>query len=340
MKSPFASRNFAPESKRNNMTSKMKAAVCTQYGAPEVIQITELAKPAPKDNEILIKIHATAVNSGDCRLRKADPFAIRFFFGLFKPKNPVLGGVLSGIVEAVGKNVTQFQVGEAVFGSTQMRLSTHAEYICLPETGALAIKPENFSHEEAAALPFGGMTALHYLRKANVQPGQKVLIYGASGAVGTAAVQIAKYFGAEVTGVCSTSNLDLVKSLGAANVIDYTQTDFTKTGKTYDVVYETVDKAPFSSCIRVLKQDGTLILGAALLGGMLRGAWRSLTSKQKVITGVAAETTEAANFLRKLATEGKLKAVIDKTYPLEQMVAAHTYADKGHKRGNVVIELV
>ncbi len=318
----------------------MKAAVCTQYGAPEVIQITELAKPEPKENEIRVKIHATAVNSADCRLRKADPFAVRFFFGLFKPKNPVLGGVLSGIIEAVGKNVTQFQVGDAVFGSTQMHLSTHAEYICLPETGALAIKPENIHHEEAAALPFGGMTALHFFRKANVQPGQKVLIYGASGAVGTAAVQIAKYFGAEVTGVCSTSNLSLVKSLGADTVIDYTKTDFTKTGEVYDVVYETVDKAPFSSCISVLKQDGTLILGAALLGGMLRGLWTSWTSRKKVIIGVASETAEAANFLQKLAAEGKLKAVIDKTYPLEQIAAAHAYADKGHKRGNVVIGLV
>jgi len=317
----------------------MKAAVCTQYGAPEVLQVTELAKPAPKDNEILIKIHATAVNSADCRLRKADPFAIRFFFGLFKPKNPVLGGVLSGIIEAVGKNVTQFHVGDAVFGSTQMHLSAHAEYICLPETGALAIKPQSISHEEAAALPFGGMTALHFLRKANVQPGQKVLIYGASGAVGTAAVQIAKYFGAEVTGVCSTSNLEMVKSLGAANVIDYTTTDFAKTGETYDVVYETVDKAPFSSCISVLNQKGKLILGAALLGGMLRGAWISLTSKQKVITGVAAETAEAANYLQKMAIEGKLKAVIDKKYPLEQIAAAHAHADNGHKRGNVVIGL-
>jgi len=318
----------------------MKAAVCPQYGAPEVLHLTELAKPAPKDNEILVKIYATAVNSADCRLRKADPFAVRFFFGLFKPKNPVLGGVLSGIIEAVGKNVTQFQVGDAIFGSTQMKLSTHAEYICLPETGALAIKPENISHEEAAALPFGGMTALHFLRKADVQPGQKVLIYGASGAVGTAAVQIAKYFGAEVTGVCSTSNLDLVKSLGADAVIDYTKTDFAKTGETYDVVYETVDKAPFSSCIHVLKQNGTLVLGATLLGGMLRGAWRSLTSKQKVITGVASETAEAANFLKKLAAEGKLKAVIDKTYPLEHIVAAHAHADNGHKKGNVVIGLV
>lgn len=318
----------------------MKAAVCTQYGAPEVLQITELAKPAPKDNEILIKIHATAVNSADCRLRKADPFAIRFFFGLFKPKNPVLGGVLSGIIEAVGKNVTQFHVGDAVFGSTQMHLSAHAEYICLPETGALAIKPQSISHEEAAALPFGGMTALHFLRKANVQPGQKVLIYGASGAVGTAAVQIAKYFGAEVTGVCSTSNLEMVKSLGAANVIDYTTTDFAKTGEIYDVVYETVNKTPFSSCISVLNQKGKLILGATLLGGMLRGAWRSLTSKQKVITGVAAETAEAANYLQKMAIEGKLKAVIDKKYPLEQIAAAHAHADNGHKRGNVVIGLV
>lgn len=318
----------------------MKAAVYTQYGPPEVLQLKELAKPGLKDNEILVKIHATAVTSADSRLRKADPFAVRFIFGLFKPKKPVLGGVLSGTIEAVGKNVQKFKVGDQVFGSAFPNFGAYAEYVCLPETGPLAIKPGNMSHEEAAALPFGGMTALHFLRKANIRPGQKVLIYGASGAVGTAAVQIAKSFGADVTGVCSTANLEMVKTLGADNVIDYTKTDFSKNGEQYDVVYETLNKAPFSSCIAVLKKDGMLILGAAMLAGMLRGAWTSVTSKQKVVAGVAVETAEGVSFLQKLAEEGKLKAVIDKKYTLEQIAEAHEYVDKGHKKGNVVIKLI
>ncbi len=218
----------------------MKAAVYTQYGAPEVLQIKAIAKPVPQDNEILIKIHATAVNSADIRLRKADPFAVRFVYGLLKPKKTVLGGVLSGEIEAVGKNVRTFKVGDAVFGSAFPLFGAYAEYICLPESAPLAIKPASISHEAAAALPFGGLTAVHFLQKANIRPGQKVLIYGASGAVGSAAVQIAKSLGAEVTGVCSTANVELVKSLGADHVIDYTKTDFAKTGEQYDVVYETV----------------------------------------------------------------------------------------------------
>jgi NADPH:quinone reductase-like Zn-dependent oxidoreductase len=318
----------------------MKAAVYSKYGAPEVLQVKALAKPSPKDNEILVKIHATAVTSGDCRLRKADPFAVRFFFGLFKPGKPVLGGVLSGIVEAVGKNVKKFKVGDPVFGSSFPNFGAYAEYICLPETAALAIKPENLSHEEAAALPFGGMTALHFLQKANIRPGQKVLIYGASGAVGTAAVQIAQYFGATVTGVCSTANMEMVKTLGADHVIDYTQTDFAENTGQYDVVYETVNKAPFASCIAALKNNGTLILGAAMLPGMLRGAWTSATSEKKVIFGVTTETAEAVSFLQDMAKEGKMKAAIDKVYPLEQIAAAHAYVDKGHKKGNVIISLV
>lgn len=322
------------------MTFTMKAAVYSKYGAPEVLQVKALAKPSLKDNEILVKIHATAVTSGDCRLRKADPFAVRFFFGLFKPGKPVLGGVLSGIVEAVGKNVRKFKVGDPVFGSSFPNFGAYAEYICLPETAALTIKPENLSHETAAALPFGGMTALHFLQKANIRPGQKVLIYGASGAVGTAAVQIAKYFGATVTGVCSTANMEMVKTLGADHVIDYTQTDFAENAGQYDVVYETVNKAPFASCIAALKNNGTLILGAAMLPGMLRGAWTSATSSKKVIFGVTTETAEAVSFLQGLAKEGKMKAAIDKVYPLEQIAAAHAYVDKGHKKGNVIISLV
>lgn len=317
----------------------MKAAAYAAYGSPEVLQIKEIAKPSPKDNEVLVKIHATAATSGDCRLRKADPFAVRFFFGLFKPRKAVLGGVLSGQIEAVGKNVQRFQVGDSVFGSA-VDFGAYAEYICLPENGALTIKPDNISHEEAAALPFGGTTALHFLQKANIQPGQKVLIYGASGAIGTAAVQIAKYFGAEVTGVCSAANLDMVKALGADKVMDYTQTDFAKTGEQYDVIYETVNKAPVSSCNAALKQRGTLILGAAMLPAMLQGTWLSLTSQKKVISGVSFGTVALVSFLQQMVEAGKLRAVIDRTYPLAQIAEAHGYVDKGHKKGNVIIRLV
>jgi NADPH:quinone reductase-like Zn-dependent oxidoreductase len=317
----------------------MKAAVYQNYGPPEVLQIQEVAKPSPKDNEVLIKIHASAVNSGDCRLRKADPFAVRFFFGLFKPKKSILGGVLSGEIEAVGKNVTMFKVGDQVFGATAMAFGAYAEYSCLPETGALAIKPENISHEEAAAVPFGGTTALHFLRKANIQPGQKVLIYGASGAIGTTAVQLAKHFGATVTAVCSTANATLVRSLGADQVIDYTSTDFAAGGEQYDVVYETVNKAPVVQCLAALKSGGTLLLGAAMMPQMLRGAWASMTSKKKVVFGVAPETAEAVGFLQKRLEKDELKAVIDKKYPLAQIAKAHEYVDKGHKKGNVVVQL-
>lgn len=321
------------------MISTMKAAVYTQYGAPEVLHLQDLDKPAPKANEVLIQIHATAATSGDCRLRSADPFAVRFFFGLFKPKTTVLGGVFSGKIEAVGQQVTQFKAGDLVFGATPMTFGAYAEYICLPETAALTIKPENLRHEEAATLPFGGATAYHFLQKANIQPGQKVLIYGASGAIGTAAVQIAKQFGAEVTGVCSTSNLDMVKSLGANHVIDYTKEDFTKNGKQYDVVYETVNKAAVSACIAALKSNGTLILGAAMLPEMLQGSWASMTSSIKVISGVAIATPEDIRFLRQLTEAGKMKPVIDRTYPLEQIVEAHRYVDQGHKKGNVIITM-
>lgn len=315
----------------------MKAAVYAKYGAPEVLQIKTVAKPSPKDNEILIKIHATAVTSADSRLRQANPFAVRFIFGLFSPKKPVLGGVLSGVVEAVGKNVQLFKVGDAVFGSAYPHFGAYAEYVSLPETAPLAIKPVNMSHEEAAALPFGGMTALYFLQKADIRPGQKVLIYGASGAVGTAAVQIAKYLGAEVTGVCSTASMDMVKSLGADAVIDYTQTDFATPGGRYDVVYETVNKAPVSSCLAALRENGTLVLGASMLAEMLQGAWANMTGRAKVVSGVATETADAVIFLKKMAEEGRLKAAIDKKYALEQIVEAHTHVDKGRKKGNVVV---
>jgi NADPH:quinone reductase-like Zn-dependent oxidoreductase len=322
--------------KDQNMTT-MKAAVFTQYGAPSVLHTTTVAKPSPKANEVLIKIHATAVNSGDCRMRAADPFAARFFIGLFKPSKQILGGVLSGVVEAVGQNVQQFKPGDEVFGSTTMDFGAYAEYIVLPETGALGLKPAALRHEEAAVIPFGGVSAWFFLQKANIQPRQKVLIYGASGAVGAAAVQIAKSLGAEVTGVCSTSNVELVKSLGADHVIDYTKTDFTQTGQQYDVVYETVNKTRVSSCASVLRKNGVLLLGAAMLPEMLRGAWATMTGGIKVHSGMAVPKAESIAFLRQLLEAGKLKPVIDKTYALEQLADAHAYVEKGHKKGNVVV---
>jgi NADPH:quinone reductase-like Zn-dependent oxidoreductase len=242
----------------------MKAAVYFQYGQPSVLEVKEVAKPSPKDNEILLRIKASAVNSGDVKLRKADPFAVRFFYGLIKPKINILGSVFSGEVESVGKDVKKFKVGDLVFGHTDMRLGSYAEYKCFPEDGSLALKPANITHAEAAAIPFGGVTALHFIKKANIKPGQKVLIAGASGAVGSAAVQLAKSFGAEVTGVCSTANISLVKSLGADKVIDYTREDFTKNGEMYDLIFDTVrtihvSRENDSKCCRTAGNDAWLL---------------------------------------------------------------------------------
>lgn len=317
----------------------MQAAVYTRYGAPEVLQVQSVQKPVPQANEVLIKVAATAVNSGDCRLRRADPFAVRFFFGLFKPKQAILGNVLSGEVVAIGANVHNFKVGDLIFGSTQIRMGAYAEYLCLPANGALALKPTNLSHEEAAALPFGGTTAWHFLQQCNIQPGQKVLIYGASGAVGAAAVQIAEYLGAEVTSVCSGANANLVKMLGADRVIDYTQADWHKQLEQYDVFYEAVNKIPVSLCLSAVKPGGVLILGAAMLPEMLPGLWAKVFGRKKVLFGMAAETAESMAFLRELAEAGQLKAVIDRSFSLRQIAEAHAYVDSGHKRGNVVVRV-
>lgn len=321
------------------MKNHMKAIVYTKYGAPEVLQLKEVEKPLPKDNEVLIKVKATAVNSGDWRIRRADPFAVRFIFGLMKPKFNILGTVFSGEVESVGKNVTRFKIGDKVFGHTDMRFGAYAEYICQPESGTLALKPGNLTDTEAAVIPFGGTTAYHFIKKAAIQPGQKVLVYGASGAVGSTAVQLAKYFGAEVTGVCSTSNMELVKSLGADKVIDYTKEDFTKSGGKYDVIIDTVNKISFSGAVKMLNKNGQLILSAAGMPQMLKGFWTSTTTSKKVLTGVISHSAEVIDFLKKLIEIGKLKPVIDRTYPLAQMAEAHAYVEKGHKKGNVAITL-
>jgi NADPH:quinone reductase-like Zn-dependent oxidoreductase len=317
----------------------MKAVICTKYGPPEVLALKEVAMPPVKDHEVLIRVAATAVNSADWRLRKAEPFAVRLFFGLTGPRKPILGGVLSGQVEAIGKEVKRFKVGDQVFGTTGMGFGAYAEYKSLPESGVLALKPNRISHCEAAVIPFGGLTALYFLRRAYLKSGQRVLIYGASGAVGTAAIQLAKHYGAHVTGVCSTANMEMVKALGADRVIDYTREDFTKNGETYDVVFDTVDKISFSDGLKSLHKSGTLLLGAAGLSKMLRGVWTSMTGGKKVISGVMSESTQDMVFLTALIEAGKMKPVIDRTYALERIAEAHAYVEAGHKKGNVAIRL-
>jgi NADPH:quinone reductase-like Zn-dependent oxidoreductase len=322
----------------------MKAMVYTEYRPPDALQLTEVEKPAPKEGEVLIKVYATTVTSGDYRARNLDLSArimgliFGFNFGLTRSKNTILGSELAGEIESVGKDVSLFKEGDQVFGSTGEGFGAYAEYICLPEDGELAIKPANMTFEEAAAVPVGAHTALFFLRdKANIQSGQKVLIYGASGGVGTAAVQFARYFGAEVTGVCSTTNLELVKSLGADKVIDYTKEDYTESGQTYDVIYETVGKSLFSRNISSLKQKGIYLAGNPGMSSMVQMLWTSMTSSKKVLFGPAPGGKEELVTIKELIEAGELIPVIDRCYPLEQIAEAHRYADKGHKKGSVVI---
>jgi 2-desacetyl-2-hydroxyethyl bacteriochlorophyllide A dehydrogenase len=317
----------------------MKAVVYTRYGPPEVLRISEVTKPIPKHNEILLKIKATAVNSGDWRMRKADPFAMRFVFGLRKPKYTILGSVFSGEVDSIGENVVHFKVGDFVFGHTDMSFGSYAEYICVPENASIALKPVNLTHVEAAVIPFGGVTALHFLKKATILPGQKVLVVGASGAVGSAAVQLVKSFGATVTAVCSTANLELVKSIGADKVIDYTIEDFTRNGEKYDMIFDAVKTISVSRSLKSLTKTGIMILSAAGMSEMLQANWVTMTSKRKVITGVIKHKREDIVFLKALIEAGKFKPVLDKIYPLEEISEAHRYVEKGHKRGNVGIEI-
>jgi NADPH:quinone reductase-like Zn-dependent oxidoreductase len=323
----------------------MRAVVYERYGPPEVLELRDLPKPTPKDDEVLIRTHATTVTSGDWRARSLDvPFGFglisRLVFGVVRPRQPILGTELAGVVESVGRDVTRFKAGEAVFVFGGARMGCYAEYRCLPQDGALALKPANLSFGEAAALSFGGTTALHFFRSGNLKSGERVLVNGASGGVGTAAVQLARHFGADVTGVCSTANVDLVRSLGAHHVIDYRKEDFARNGQTYDVVVDTAGTAPFSRCRGSLREGGRLLLVLGRLPDMLQVPWVSMTTRQRVVAGPASERPEDLRFLAKLAESGEYKPVIDRRYPLEQIVEAHRYVDTGRKRGNVVITLV
>ena len=322
----------------------MKAIVCSRYGSPDVLQVKEVPKPVPRDNEVLIKVLATTVTAGDWRVRSMDlPTGFRLLgrlaLGIRKPRQPILGTELSGEIEAVGKAVTRWKPGDQVFAFSDLRMGCHVEWKCMPEDGAVVAKPANLTHEEAASLSFGGTTALTYLRKGKIQRGDRVLVNGASGGVGTAAVQLAKHFGAHVTGVCSGGNFELVRSLGADALIDYTKEDFTKNGETYDIIVDTAGTAPFSRSKGSLGKGGRLLQVLAGLPDLLRAPWISLTTDKKVIAGPQSPSPDDVRFLAALAEKGELKPVIDRRYPFDQIADAHRYVDAGHKKGSVVITL-
>jgi len=327
----------------------MKAIVTTKYGPPDVLVLQEVEKPTPEDNEILIKIYATTVTAGDCEMRSLNlplgyQLMLRMGFGFRRPRNKIPGSEVAGEIEAVGVDVTQFKIGDQVFGSAGMGFGANAEYICLPEKpaemeGGVAIKPANMTYEEAATVPFGGRDSLHFLRLGNIQSGQKILINGAGGSIGTFAIQLAKYYGAEVTAVDSTGKLDMLRSIGADHVVDYTQEDFTKNGEIYDVIFDVVGVIKFSRTEKSIKQNGTYLL-ANPISQMIQALWTRMRSSKKVIMQTSSPSIADLVFLRELVEEGKLQTLIDRTYPLEQIVEAHRYVEKGGKLGNVVITVV
>jgi len=324
----------------------MKAIVWTRYGPPEGLELREVEKPTPKGDEVLIKVHATTVTAGDCEARRLDfPFglgpAIRLYAGLIRPvRLTILGQELAGEIEAVGKDVTLFKEGDEVFASTGFGFGAYAEYICLPERpdmGVLAPKPVNMTYEEAAAVPVGGLEALHFLRQGDLRRGSKVLINGAGGSIGTIGVQLAKHYGAEVTAVDSSGKLDMLRSIGADHVIDYTLEDFTKRDEVYDVIFDVVGKAPFAGSMRSLGKNGVYLLANPSLSRIVRGRWTSMTSGKRFVGGGASPKATDLLFLKDLIESGKLRVVIDRRYPLEQMADAHRYVEGGGKKGNVVI---
>jgi NADPH:quinone reductase-like Zn-dependent oxidoreductase len=326
----------------------MKAIIWTKYGGPEGLQFQNIEKPTPKDNEVLIRVQATTVTAGDCEMRALKfpiwlRLPIRLFTGLRVPKNVnILGQEFSGEVEAVGKNVRHFKAGDQVFGTAGFSIGTYAEYICLPEEsdeGVLAIKPVNMTFKEAAAVPTGGLEALHFLRKGKIQKGQKVLINGAGGSIGTSGVQLAKYFGAEVTAVDSTGKLDMLRSIGADHVIDYTKEDFTRNGQIYDVIFDVIGKSPFSRSIKSLSENGYYLIANPKLTKMIRGRWVSSKSTKQVILEMTKQKVADLIFLRELIEAGNLKTIIDRAYPLEQTAEAHEYVETEQKLGNVVITI-
>ena len=317
----------------------MKAVIYTEYGPPEVLRLAEVAKPVPKQNEVLIKVRATTVAAAEGPMRRGDSLSGRLMLGLRRPRKKILGLELAGEIEAVGSDVTRFKVDDQVYGFTGFRLGAYAEYACLPETGSLARKPATLTYEEAAAVVDGATTALYFLRdKSQIQPGEKALIIGASGSIGTCAVQLARHFGGEVTGVCSTVHVELVKSLGANRVVDYTREDFSQSGETYDIIFDTVGKSSWSRCKNSLTKNGRyLVTNGNLPANFARMGWTAVTNSKKFVFGFSIEKREALNFLRELIEGGKIRPVIDRCYPLEHIVAAHRLVDTGHKQGNVVI---
>jgi NADPH:quinone reductase-like Zn-dependent oxidoreductase len=322
----------------------MKAVVFNQYGPPDVLQLKEVQKPGLRDHEVRIRVRATTVTAGDCEIRRFDLpllywLPIRLYMGIAKPRINIPGQELSGDVEWVGGRVSRFKPGDRVFAATDARFGAYAEYVCLPGNGAISLMPANMTYEEAACVPVGGLNALHFLRKAKVEIGQKVLIYGASGSIGTFAVQLAKTFGAEVTGVCGPSNVGWVKALGADEVIDYTKEDFARNGAVYDAVFDTVGKSSFSRCLASIRKNGYYLLAAPDLGATLRGLWTSITGRVNVVLTWARYGPDELAFLKGLIEAGKIKSVIDERYPLERIVEAHRYVEKGHKKGNVVVTL-
>lgn len=328
----------------------MRAIVWTRYGPPDGLELREVEKPDPKDNELLVRIFATTVTAGDCEIRRLEmplmlSFPIRLYAGLLRPKRiSILGQELAGEVEAVGKDVKSFKKGDQVFGTTGLGFGAYAEYKCLPgepndTQGALAIKPANLSYEEAAAVPTAGFEALHYIRKANIQPGKKVMIIGAGGSIGTFSVQLARHFGAEVTGVDSTEKVDMLRSLGADQVIDYTKEDYTNRSEAYDLIIDVVGKRSVSRRLRLLKEDGYYFLAYAGLSDIFLSRWVSLTSNRQLKIESAAQKKEDLIFLKELIEAGKLKPVIDRSYPLEQTAEAHRFAESGKKIGNIAITI-